>query len=470
MKKTLAASLASAALMVLGLGLAPAVSVAKSQSHSRGALVQLPGRKGCLINQSDSRTGCTVVRALEEPGPFMGSRAIALSPNGKHVYVASSKSDAITIFVRNSKRGTLKQSSGKAGCIAARTIKGCALAVTLDGPNSIAVSPDGGFVYATSRNSSSLTTFRRNRKSGALSQLPGPAGCISSLGLPNCQLGRAMSGVDVVTISPDGKNVYTGAFFGAAVATFNRDASTGILSQPADNTGCLTGAVVDGCDTGLALSSPEGMEISKDGKNVYVATATSNAVLNLVRDPDTGALSQATDGSGCIVAAALTGCTTGSQISGANAIAISPDDNDLYVTSLISSSVTGFNRNSPQSITQPSGKSACVEWLGATGCALGRALRAPEGIAVSPDGANIYAAAYSSGGIAVMDRRRTYGDFFQKKGSDGCVTTQSIAKCASGRYLSGVSSIVVSGDGRFVYSTSAKSNAINVFRRVTGRG
>ncbi len=37
-------------------------------------------------------------RALKGPGPFMGSRAIALSPDGKSVYVASSKSDAIAIF------------------------------------------------------------------------------------------------------------------------------------------------------------------------------------------------------------------------------------------------------------------------------------------------------------------------------------------------------------------------------------
>jgi len=439
-------------------------------AKSPGSLTQLKGAKGCLVDSAQRSGTCGVARALKQPGPFMGSRAIQISPDGKHVYVASSKSDAIAIFKRDKRRGTLQQAPGNKGCVAAKRSFGCAQAVGLDGPNSIAISPDGKNVYATARNSSSVATFSRNRTSGALTQLPAADGCTAGVPIPPCGTGRAMTGADVVTVSPDGKNVYVGAFFGNAVATFNRDASTGTLTQPADATGCLTAVAETNCTTGLALNSVEGMAVGNDGANVYVASATSNAVLNLVRDTTTGALTQASDGSGCIVDAALPGCTTGREISGANAVTVSPRGDDVYVTSLISSSVTQFSSSgTPGLLSQSTIKSGCVEWLGASGCTPGRSLRAPEGIAVSPDGTNVYAAAYSSGGIAVLERGPKTGGVVQKFGTDGCITTQSIAKCSTGRAMSGVSSIAISRDGRFVYSTAAKSNAVNVFRR-TPRG
>lgn len=459
---------ALAALAALCVMLAPANADA---AKSKGALTQLKGAKGCLVDSAQRTGTCGVARALKEPGPFMGSRAIEISPDGKHVYVASSKSDAIAIFLRNKRRGTLKQAPGNKGCVAAQRSFGCARAIGLDAPNSVAVSPDGRNVYATARNSSSVATFSRNRKTGALKQLPGAAGCVSGIPVPPCADGRAMTGADVVTISPDGKNVYVGAFFGNAVATFNRDASTGALTQPADATGCLTAAAEANCATGLALNSVEGMAVSNDGGNVYVGSATSNAVLNLVRDTNTGALTQATDGTGCFVDAPLTGCTTSREISGANAVTTSPRGTDVYVTSLISSSLTQFRAaGQPALLTQPTTRSACVEWLGAADCTPGRALRAPEGLAVSPDGLNVYAAAYSSNAIAVMSRGPKSGGIVQTFGTDGCVTTQSIAKCSKGRALSGVSSLAISRDGRYVYATSAKSNAVNVFKRKTTTG
>jgi DNA-binding beta-propeller fold protein YncE len=454
------------ALLALAILVLLPVSGANAKK-SKGSLVQLAGKKGCIIDKNQRSGTCGFARALMQPGPFMGSRAIQISPDGRQVYVASSKSNAIAVFQRNKRTGVLKQAPGKKGCVAANRARGCGRAIGLEGPNSIAISPDGKQVYATARNSSSVTAFSRDRKTGALTQLPGTAGCTSMNAIPGCATGRALGGADVVTVSPDGRNVYVGAFIGNAIATFNRDATTGTLTQPADDTGCLTGATVDGCATGLAMNAIEGLTVSGDGSSVYAAAATSNAVLVLARDPGTGALTQATDGSGCIVAAALAGCTTGREISGANALTTSPKDGQVYVTSLISSSATAFARDrSTGQLSQFSGQDGCAEWLGATGCTLGRAMRAPEGVAVSPDGANVYVAAYSSGGIAVLNRNAKTGGIAQKKGPDGCIATQAIAKCVKGRATNGLSSIAISPDGRFVYATAAKSNAINVFRRV----
>lgn len=466
--RTLAAWVALAALVLPG-------SAAGASTHQRnrqpatalGTLVQLPGSRGCLVDWSQRRGPCGPARALRGPGPFMGSRAIALSPDGRNVYVASSGSDAIAIFMRNPRTGTLRQQAGTAGCIAARGAGGCATAVGLDGPNSVAVSADGRSVYATSRASNAVTVFHRNRSTGGLSQSRDGFGCISSLPLPGCTSGRALDGPDVVVVSPDGKNVYVGSFFGNAIAVFNRNPATGALTQPASSTGCITEAPTSGCATGLALEAPEGMAISRDGKSVYAATAVSNALVAFARNPSTGVLTQMTDGSGCIVASPLAGCTTGTQLSGANAVTVSPDDEDAYVTSLLSNSVTSFTRSASGSLAQKSGATGCVVFLRAVGCSFGRALGAPEGLAVSPDGANLYAAAFASGAIAVLNRNTGSGIVTQKPLRAGCVAMHPAADCSRAHMLSGVSSLALSPDGRYLYSTAFGSNAIDIFRRIT---
>jgi DNA-binding beta-propeller fold protein YncE len=427
-----------------------------------GTLSQLGGAHGCLVDRSAHRGSCGSARALKGPGPFMGSRAIAVSPDGKNVYVASSKSDAIAIFKRDPRSGTLTQPPGTGGCIAAKG-GGCATAVGLDGPNSVAVSPDGLNVYATSRASNTISVFRRDASTGALSQLPGAAGCIAGLPVPVCASGRALVGPDVVIVSPSGTNVYVGSFFGNAVAVFDRDGAGGALTQPGDSTGCIAEAIA-GCTTGLALGAPEGMAISADGANVYVASALSNAVAVLARDRSTGTLTQATSGGGCIVNSALAGCTTGVQLSGANAVAFNPGG-DVYATSLFSSSVTSFGRSSSGGLTQKKGTLGCLVYLRATGCSFGRALVAPEGLAISPDGANLYIAAFDTGAIDVLARVKKSGTVNQLPGRAGCLAPRSVPGCSRARALRGASSIALSPDGRYLYSTSFGSNAVDIFRR-----
>jgi DNA-binding beta-propeller fold protein YncE len=472
------ASLACAALALVGLavpaGAFGATKPARPQVSAVGSLAQLPGKAGCLVDRSRPAKGskapkrCKRVRALGGPAPFLGSNALAISGDGRNVYVASSRSDAIAIFERNARTGKLTQRSGARGCVALRGASGCAKARGLDGPNSVAVSADGRSVYATSLISDAVTSFRRNRRTGALTQLRGASGCLANRTTPGCATGRALDGPDVVAVSPDGENVYVGAFVGNALAVLDRDASSGALTQPSDATGCIVDAPVAGCATGLALASPEGMAISGDSDSVYVATAVGNAVGAFARDPSTGALTQATDGSGCIVDSALAGCTTGTQLAGANAVAVSPGGGDVYVTALLSNSVTSFTRAATTGVlTQKAGTSACAIYVLAVGCSLARALQAPEGIAVSPDGASVYAAAFKSGAIGAFDRDAGSGGLIQKRNKRGCVSSRPAPDCVRARGLLGASALAVSPDSRFVYSAAFRSNAIGVFKRIT---
>ena len=427
--------------------------------------MQLPGASGCLVDRSVAHSPCARARALAEPAPLLGSRAVALSPDGKNLYVASAASDAIAVFDRDARSGRLTQLKGVGGCIAAKGAGGCAPAIGLNGPNSVAVSPDGRNVYATSLVSEAVTVFDRNRTTGALSQLPGGGGCISGLAFPGCTNGRALVGPDVIVASPDGDNVYVGSFFGNAVAVFNRDPSSGALTQPGGSGGCLAEAASGGCATGLALDSIEGMAISGDGKSLYLGAAVSAAVVVLARNPSSGALTQGTGGSGCIVTVPLAGCTTGAQLNGADAVTVSRDDGDVYATSLFSKSVTSFTRSTSSGLlTQKSGAAGCLVFLRATGCSLGRAVSAPEGLAVSPDGADLYVASYAPGTITVLKRNRRSGAVAQLPLRAGCVGP--VPDCSPARALSGVGSLVLSPDGRYLYAAAAKSDAIAIFRRV----
>lgn len=466
----LAPRLFSVAMVFAALAL-PVGAFAKSapkgatKKPTPGSLVQLGGARGCLVDRSAPKPRCGTARGLLGPGPFMGSRAIAVSPDGRNVYVASSRSNAVAVFRRNPKTGALGQPSGVAGCVAAKGASGCGKAIGLNGPNSVAISANGRNVYVTSRGSNAITAFRRDRSTGALHQLPGAAGCISGLALPGCAAGTALLGPDVVVVSPDGRNVYAGSFFGNAVAAFGRDPSTGALTQLSGSAGCIAEAT-SGCATGIALKAVEGLAISGDGASVYAASALSNAVVELTRDPSTGALAQATDGSGCIVDSALGGCTVGVQLSGANAVAVSPDDGDVYVTSLFSNSVTSFTRSASNgALTQKAGTSGCLVYLRAVGCSFGRALIAPEGLALAPGAENVYVAAFETGAIAVLDRNPKTGSVAQKPGSAGCLAPRSVPGCTPARALSGVSSIALSPNGRYLYATSFESNAVDIFRR-----
>jgi len=472
MRRTFQISLLLSSLIALAMaaGANAKPPIAKPQGKRaalRGTLEQLPGSRGCLVDRSKPTAGCGTARALLGPGPFMGSRAIAVSPDGKNVYVASSGSDAITVFRRNPRTGFLVQPKGAAGCVAAKGAAGCGKAIGLDGPNSVAVSANGRMVYATSRNSNSITSFRRNGKSGALRQLPPKsAGCISALPIPGCAPGRALLGADVVAISPDAKNVYVGAFFGNAVAVFGVTEKSGVLTQPAGAAGCIAEAVGEGCAAGIALGAVEGLAVSRTGANVYAASALSNALVVINRDPGTGALTQATGGSGCIADPVLSGCAAGIEMSGANAVATSPGNEVVYATSLFANSVTAFAPTTTAlGLVQKEGTAGCVVWLRAVGCGFGRALRAPEGLAVSPDGASLYTAAFATGAIDVFDRNPETGNVAQKAGKAGCQAARSVPGCTPARALEGVSSIALSPDGNFVYSTSFGSNAVDIFRR-----
>jgi DNA-binding beta-propeller fold protein YncE len=234
-----------------------------------------------------------------------GAGGVTVSPDGRSVYVASfsnpaTTGDAVAIFDRDTSgsatHGALAQKTPvPAGCVSETGTTGfCQDGVALDGAFAVAVSPDGRSVYVASLSSSAVAILDRDTSggasTGALTQKPSLAGCISSGGTGGlCQSGDGLAGARGVAVTADGKSVYIAAAQSDALAILDRDdgggATHGELTQEAGAVPCISETGAGGCDDGVALDGAAGIAASPDGTSVYLASSASNAIAIFDREP-----------------------------------------------------------------------------------------------------------------------------------------------------------------------------------------
>jgi 6-phosphogluconolactonase (cycloisomerase 2 family) len=134
-----------------------------------------------------------------------GAVSAIVSTDGRHVYVTAFEDDALTVFARDEATGSLAfvedLKDGKRG------VDG------LDRPWSVAVSPDGAFVYTVGLNDNALVAFARESATGRLT----PAQLLRDDVDGVDGLGGAIS----IAVSPDGRHVYAVSVSDAAVSVFS---------------------------------------------------------------------------------------------------------------------------------------------------------------------------------------------------------------------------------------------------------
>jgi len=398
---------------------------------------------------------------LEEPSE------LAVSADGKSLYVVSEGDDAFSRFKRNRKNGALTYK----GCVSGNTDVGpaegggsgaCSLIPTaaaggvgsgMDGVlRAPIVTPDNRWVYVLSSGDDAISRFARNTRNGALiyrgcltaEAETGPGGSGACEALPGMAAGGTDSGFDIpigTAVSPDGESLYVASLADDAVVRFRVRGNGGLVHK-----GCIAGDIAaagdctlvpanapDGDNSGLA--SVRGLAVSPDGRSLYVAAQGDSAVARFKRKTRNGAIafkgciSGGADagpveggGSGaCELATTATDFGNSSGLDDLSDVAVTADSRSVYAIADDDDSVVRFKRNrrngalafkrcrSAETASGPvagGGSGACklIPSAGAGGQDSG--LDNPFALALSPDDASLYVTGESDSAIARFTRER----------------------------------------------------------------
>lgn len=284
-----------------------------------------------------------------------GPVGVAVSPDGKHVYVANSAGNTVSVIDTASNSITATIPVG-------------------DGPVAVAVSPDSHFVYVA------------NKRGGTVSVIDAVARQI----IDTMPAGAAPTGI---AVSADGTRIYVTTIDGTGggvVVVFDGTDNSGVgairqvgdrpagLAVSPDGTrlyvASLNGLAV--VDTSLLAvvdfvdlpGQPYSVAINLNGQRVYV---TGNGLSDVLSVIDTGSLD------------ILETQPVGGGIGG---LALSSDGEFLYLTSSVDNLLVAIDNDS-------AGKTISL-------------LGSPTRVAVSPDGLHLYVTDYRANTVSVVDRTK----------------------------------------------------------------
>lgn len=288
---------------------------------------------------------------------------VTISPDGLHVYVAGRSDNAIAVFSRDVSTGLLTfvevQRDGIGG------VDG------LSGADSVTLSPDGKFVYATGETDSAIAVFARNEITGELTfveVLKDNTNGVDGLAFPW-----------QVKVSPDGKHVYATGRSDNAIAVFTRDPVTGRLTFQEQQK--------DGVNSVDGLAGANSLSFSANGDFVYATGRTDNAIAVFARNATTGALT--------FLEVHRDGVNGVDGLAGASGIKVTQADDAVYVTGRSDNAIAIFSRNKVTGRLTFTG----LKRDGAGGV---DGLNGAQNLETTPDGQHLYAAGSFENAIAAF--------------------------------------------------------------------
>jgi len=350
--------------------------------------------------------GFSQVLKQNQPGlqGLEGARWVTVSPDGKTVQVTTTS--ALVVLSRDPQSGqlthlqTFKNNQGISG---------------LHGAEGVAISPDGASLYLAARNADTLTLFSRSPTDGTLT---------FQTMYDHAEPGfEGLTGMGRMAVSPGGVYLYLGGH--STLSTVTRDADTGEVTPLQTLQNGQYGAV--------ALDEARAIAFSPGGEHAYVAAFNDHALV-FERDPQSGALNPVQD--------LMDGEDGVDGLNAAVAVAVSPDGANVYYAANYDHGVSAFQRDPG---------SGQLTWLQVLKNGLGgvSGLGEPNGLTVSPDGQNVYVAAELKS-VAVFARDPGDGQLaFVHAAKDGVEGTSG---------LDGAFSVAVSPDGKNLYAAAYKGS------------
>ena len=463
--------------LLLALAVVAAITV-PSASAATGDLTF----SSCQANAAIASQSCTV-----NSGVLDAVTSLQVSPDGKSAYALGQASNTLVVFDRNATTGALTMKSGADGCFANAATGSCTvLTGELSHPEAIAITADGKSVYVVSSNyggssAAAIVGFSRDETTGVLTPLAGASGCFANSAVGTCSvLPGQLVRTGAVSISPDGKSVYTvgtvaNVNFNGVVNTFTRDTTTGALTYSSCTASDTIGSCTVSSGTFSISFSSVKLAISPDGRNAYLNARYSESLAVFDRDATTGALTLKTGAAGCFANGTLNACTLLSgYLPAPISTSISPDGKNVYVdaggTGVSIDTVIVFSRNATTGeLTKLTGASGCLASAALNDCTVVNPAEQlsdnfdSKGVAFSPDGLSAYITSYNWSMLLAFDRSTTTGALTLKSGAAGCFADAAMAPCTTtANLLYAANPVVVSPDGRNVYTGSALSTNPNV--------
>jgi DNA-binding beta-propeller fold protein YncE len=389
---------------------------------------------------------------------FGNNVGIAVSPDGDSVYVAAVEGTLTAL--RHGSGGALAYE----GCFADGGAHDCRDIPhdSLGSATGVAVSPDGRSVYVTSgQRTNAVTRFKQDTTRELVYR-----GCIanggSHAGIGGCTQPprNSLDSNEAVAVSPDGSSVYVVSSDSDSITHFKREPNGALRYR-----GCIANRGAHGCAKPKhdSLGGAFDLAMSPDGKSVYVVSLDGDAISRFDRTPDGSLVYK-----NCFANARAHGCRElkHDSLGGADAVAVSPDGESVYVASLGGDSITRFKRSASGRIV-PGG---CYANSAGHGCQEPEhnALHAADGVAVSPDGQSVYVSSMTgptvNGGAGAVTHFKRHSD--GSLSFKGCFADRGKYDCHDPRLdsLGSPASIAVDPDGSAVFVGSYGSQ-LSVFRR-----
>ncbi len=373
--------------------------------------------------------------AVLDPGPYMAyigsvvdsstrwglnaAFGVAVSPDGKNVYVSGNQSGSVTAYTRT------VVNNGHLYYVGVYT----APLGYSDAVRHITVSPDGKNVYAAGSTSGAVVTYDRDQTTGALTPVHGNAR-------------TDLAGADGVLVSPDNRFVYATGSDANSVVVFSRDVEADQLTW------------VQTITSATHLKSARDMALSPDSAYLYVAGFVSGTLSVYSRNAVTGRLTwvQTRSQGDCIDYVFCFGGLDG--MSGATDVVVSPDGNHVYVTGAVSDAVVAFSRDAL------TGKLHHLETY-KDGVSGGTGLDSVYGLAISPDGNYILAAGFLDKAVTIFKRDQATGYLTYKT----MLQRNPLSGTGGVPPFDGAVNVAFSADGDNAYVTGFVDDSITVLKR-----